>query len=229
VFVGVDGAEWDIRVTSTTGDPPRDLLATKDTERTARLSPSGRWLAYESNRSGRDEIWVAPYPPDGGAPVRVSRDGGKQPVWSHNGRELYYLQSNRLMAAAVETSKAELTFKRAVELFAIPLVIDGAYDVAEDGRFLTIRPTSSSSPPSEPIVVVQNWHEELKPTRAGRLTHRNQRAVRRHLCELHAPILSQIPSFRRRFKTVTAKEFRSAVSARRNAGRCAVGRSRDRS
>jgi serine/threonine-protein kinase len=77
----------------------------EDTERTARLSPNGRWLAYESNRSGRDEIWVAPYPPDGGAPVRVSRDGGKQPVWSHNGRELYYLQSNRLMAAAVETSK----------------------------------------------------------------------------------------------------------------------------
>jgi serine/threonine protein kinase/Tol biopolymer transport system component len=162
VSVGVDGAEWDIRVASTTGDPPRDLLATKDAERTARRSPNGRWLAYESNRSGREEIWVAPYLPGGGAPVRVSQDGGKQPVWSRNGRELFYLQSNRLMAAAVETSKAGFTFKPSVELFAIPLVINGAYDVAQDGRFLMFRPTSPSSPASDRIVVVQNWHEELK-------------------------------------------------------------------
>jgi serine/threonine-protein kinase len=162
VFVGVDGAEWDVRIASTTGDPPRDLLATKDTERTARLSPNRRWLAYESNKSGRAEIWVAPYPPASGAPVPVSQNGGNQPVWSRNGRELFYLQGNRLMAAAVERTGAGFVFKLALELFAIPLVIDGAYDVAQDGRFLIIQPTSPSSPTSDGIVVVQNWHEELK-------------------------------------------------------------------
>jgi Tol biopolymer transport system component len=167
-FVG--GAEFDIRITSVADGHPRDVLATKDLERNARLSPNGRWLAFESNRSGQGEIWVLAFP--GGAPVRVSQKGGSEPVWSHDGRELYYVQNGTLMAVAVKPDQKDFRFDSAVELFGLPYLGDqggfgtgGVYDVSADGRFLTIQPTARTDNdpiPSGSIVVVQNWDQELK-------------------------------------------------------------------
>ena len=162
----VEGAEWDIRITSTTGASPRDLVATKDTERAARVSPNRRWLAYESNRTGRTEIWVGPYPPGSSAPVRVSQAGGSQPLWSRDGRELFYLEGRTLMSVRVDADEAGFAFSPASKLFAMPYVIAdayaGTYDVAADGRFLIIQPSTPLSPSSDGIVVVLNWDEELK-------------------------------------------------------------------
>jgi Tol biopolymer transport system component len=170
----VPGAEWDIRVAPVASGPPRDVVATKDFEKDATPSPDGRWFAYESNRSGRPEIWGRAL--SGGAAVRLSENGGKAPVWSRDGRELFYIQDDKLMAIAVTPGREGLAFKTAVELFALPRVLFGegldgssrSYDVAPDGRFLVIQPTPLTDPAPASIVVVQNWVEELKrlvPTR----------------------------------------------------------------
>jgi Tol biopolymer transport system component len=147
-------------------DDVRDIVATDFAEFDASLAPNGRWLAYVSNRTGREEIWVQGYPD--GVAVRVSSNGGYEPLWSADGRELYYLQGNALMAVAVET-EGEFSFMPPEQLFAgsylaIPNRFASSYDVARDGRFLMIEPPGTSVAGAAPasIVVVENWAEELK-------------------------------------------------------------------
>jgi Tol biopolymer transport system component len=146
-------------------DDVRQIVATEFTEFDPALSPNGRWLAYVSNRTGRDEIWVQGYPD--GVALRVSTNGGYEPRWSADGRELYYLQGNAMMAVAAET-EGEFSFAAPQQLFAgSRLAASGpfasSYDVARDGRFLMIEPpgTSGDATPAS-IVVVENWAEELK-------------------------------------------------------------------
>jgi serine/threonine-protein kinase len=145
---------------------PRLVSRTEFSEMDPALSPDGRWLAYASDRSGRNEIWIQGYPD--GVPVRVSADGGYEPRWSADGRELFYLQGNAMMAVAVETS-AGLSFESPVQLFtgsffASPDPFTSSYDVAGDGRFLLMQTGGSSArgAPSESIVVVENWTQELR-------------------------------------------------------------------
>ena len=129
------------------------------------LSPDGRLLAYTSDRSGGREVWVQAYP--AGAPVRVSSAGGEEPLWSADGRELFYRQGDAVMAIAVETSAA-FSFSPPQRLFAGPYVampepFRRAYAVARDGRFLMFLPQDdnrAATPGS--IVVVQNFAEEIK-------------------------------------------------------------------
>jgi hypothetical protein len=144
----------------------RDLVKTASIEGSAgiALSPDGRWLAYTSNVTGRSEIWVQPYA-EQGAPVRVSPNGGLEPLWARDGRELYYVEGNRMMWVPVRPGPA-FEFGPSVALFehryarvAIP-----SYDVGPDGRFLMIKP-SGPPPGTAPISVVLNW-TELLPTLA---------------------------------------------------------------
>jgi Tol biopolymer transport system component len=150
--------------------PPRDVVATEYAEWDPAISPNGRWLAYVSNRTGRDEIWVQRYPD--GVAVRVSTNGGVEPRWSADGPELYYIQQRTIMAVAVETD-GEFSFSAPTALFTGPYVMSQApanssYDVAPDGRFLMIQlPAAVATTPSN-IVVVQNWAEELKRRLPGR-------------------------------------------------------------
>ena len=146
----------------------RDVVATPDTEVSAALSPDERWLAYVSDRTGSREIWVKGYPE--GPAVRVSRNGGIEPVWSHDGHELYYRWDDEVFAVAVDTATATFSFKSAVSLFKESSYarnfVAGArsYDVAPDGRFLMIQPATgpSSQVQSASIVVIENWIEEVK-------------------------------------------------------------------
>jgi Tol biopolymer transport system component len=146
----------------------RDVVATPDAEAYPSLSPDEHWLAYVSNRTGADEVWVKRYPD--GAPVRVSRSGGREPVWSRDGRELFYTQDEAMLAVAVERTGEALSFKAAVELFREPsylrsgVSIRRSYDVAPDGRFLMIQPEGGANQPveSDSIVVIENWIEEVK-------------------------------------------------------------------
>jgi serine/threonine-protein kinase len=148
-----------------TGDVRPVVASAEYAEFDPALSPNGRWLAYVSNRTGANEIWVQGYPD--GVPVRVSRNGGYEPLWSADGRELFYWQGNATMAVAVETDDA-FSFGPPVQLFSgryFQFAGPGArtYDVARDGRFLMILPGDESTA-TEPasIVVVQNFTEELK-------------------------------------------------------------------
>jgi len=123
------------------------------------LSPDGRWLAYTSDSTGRLEVWVRPFPGPGAA-VRVSSNGGIEPVWARNGKELYYLEGRNMMSVAVEAGAA-FDFKPAVRLFESTHARGQqppSYDVAADGRFVMIKPDSSGK---TPITVILNWQERL--------------------------------------------------------------------
>src|SRR5688572_10866832 len=125
----------------------------------AALSPDGRWLAYTAETTGAQEIWVRPYPGPG-APIRVSPAGGSEPVWAKNGRELYYLQDNVMMAVAVDAA-SDFNFKPAIRLFETSHRRSNqppSYDVAADGRFVMLKPEANTA---EPITVIFNWTEML--------------------------------------------------------------------
>jgi serine/threonine-protein kinase len=143
---------------------PQALVVTKNREGWdgVALSPDGRWMAYATDATGQQEVWVQPYPGPG-APVRVSPNGGREPVWARSGNELYYLEGRKLMAVTFE-ARTTFDFKPASLLFELPYTISNqppSYDVGPDGRFVMIKPTEGQRE-AEPIVVVLNWFEELK-------------------------------------------------------------------
>ncbi len=147
------------------------LLADAWDEKAPALSPDGRWLAYESNESGTDEVYVRPFPDTDAGKWQVSTSGGRAPVWAHNGRELFYIRpspARQMMVAAVET---ELTFRVGEREALFPLGSDyhlparyAAYDVAADDKHLfMVRGVAFGDElvPST-LIVVENFFEELK-------------------------------------------------------------------
>ncbi len=165
IAVAISGESGDlVELSPASGAEPQALVQTPASEgAAAALSPDGRWLAYTSDATGRREIWVRGYPGPG-APVRVSHDGGAEPVWARDGRTLYYLDGQTMMAAAVATSTG-FELEAPVRLFDGDLRIyerPPSYDVAEDGRFVTTR---SDNAPS--ISVLLNWPEALRSRSDG--------------------------------------------------------------
>jgi serine/threonine protein kinase/Tol biopolymer transport system component len=151
----------------------RPFLASAADEPSAELSPDGRYLAYESNQSGRAEVYVQPFPGSGRREV-VSIDGGVQPAWARNGRELFYRVSQGagrpMQMMAVDVSLGDVfTAKRPRVLWeAMGSRYPGGtggrtYDVAPDGRrFLMVQQRDAQpQPPITHVVLVQNWLDEL--------------------------------------------------------------------
>ena len=154
-------ASWDIGVLD--GDPPTIVFNEGAYhEVTPTFSPDCGWLVYVSDQSGRDEVYARPYPGSGGR--IVSSDGGDQPVWSPDGRELYYRNGDLFMRVPVETTQTEFPFGTPEVLFEgrYAQAVGGVYyDVHPDGdRFLMLQPSQDATP-SE-LRVVLNWFEELK-------------------------------------------------------------------
>jgi Tol biopolymer transport system component len=148
---------WDQLVLELDGEPEtKDLIATEFTEGGGRLSPDGGWLLYQSNASGRFEVYVQPYPGPGRT-LRASTAGGLWPRWSADGTEIYYQNfSGMLMAVPVRSAGSGLTLAPAVELFKGPSFENGGeYDVTADGRFLVLEPIAEQQP--EPVTVLMNW------------------------------------------------------------------------
>ncbi|HEY7864298.1 MAG TPA: hypothetical protein VIE39_11585, partial [Thermoanaerobaculia bacterium] len=132
------------------------LVVTAAQELDGRLSPDGKWLAYQSNESGVFEVYVRAFRSPSGR-VHVSTKGGVDPVWAPDGREIFYRNGGAMMAARVETAP-ELRVDPPIVLFEARLT---DYDIAPDGRrFLAIRPAHPDLPPS-PLVVVLGWSSEL--------------------------------------------------------------------
>jgi Tol biopolymer transport system component len=123
-------------------------------------SPDGRWIAYSSIESRRWDVYVESYPGPG-PKILISTEGGSQPVWSHDGKELFYRSSNKMMAVSIET-EPEFKVTQFEELFEGRYLtsIYRNYDVAPDGRFLMIQEPQEPTPLG--INVVLNWFEELK-------------------------------------------------------------------
>jgi len=142
------------------------FLATPFNEGAPSFSPDGRWLAYVSNESGRPEIYVQPYPGPGGK-WQISTEGGTEPVWNRNGRELFYRSGNKMMAVPIATqpafapSKPTMLFEKVYAASQFPAT-GLAYDVSPDGqRFLMVKEGDQTAALTQ-INVVLNWFEELK-------------------------------------------------------------------
>ena len=155
-----------IRPMSGPGESKR-FIDSKFTLGDAALSPDARWIAYGSTESGSNEVYVEAFP-NGGEKHRISSQGGFNPAWARNGRELYYFESR----------EGDDTF------MAVDLVLDGAvrfgaphalfaghwdittpsrnYDVTPDGRFILSRSKFPQEPPVTKVNVVLNWFQELR-------------------------------------------------------------------
>jgi hypothetical protein len=134
--------ERDVWVQPLDGGAARPYLATATAEKGARASPDGRWVAYQSDESGRDEVYVRSFP-DPGRRTLVSAGGGVNPMWRGDGRELYYWQADQLIAARVEAAGAgePLTVRDRTPLFRAPYFASehAMYDVSRDGtRFIVV-------------------------------------------------------------------------------------------
>ncbi len=145
------------------------------------FSPDGRWVAYQSNESGRFEIYVRPFHPPGtkdsdaasdAVQWQVSTVGGLYPTWQPNGKEIDYIDpSGAMMAAPITASGTTFAAGTPAKLFQTRILGGGEdvtggreYDIAPDGRFL-INTVSESA--TAPITLIQNWNPEATGVRRG--------------------------------------------------------------
>jgi Tol biopolymer transport system component len=152
---------WVLRMGDRKAQP---FLRTRFDEAVPQFSPDGRWLAYISNESGRYEIYVQAFPGPGGK-WQISTEGGTEPAWNRNGRELFYRNGDKMMAVDIATlpsfsvGKPKILFEGRYDLAPFPST---NYDVSPDGqRFLMVKPSEQEAAATQ-IIVVQNWFEELK-------------------------------------------------------------------
>ena len=154
--LGEGGSAWE----------PHPFLQTLSGEFGASFSPDSRYVAYVSNESGGDEVYVQPFP-QGGRKVTVSRSGGAQVRWSRDGKELFYVEGSTLVAVPVSMGPT-LSLGAATRLFkhpglakVYPLLGNTTFDVSSDRqRFVVAEPLGEQSAPL--IRVVQNWYEEFR-------------------------------------------------------------------
>jgi WD40 repeat protein len=142
------------------------FLNSRFDERWPEFSPDGRWIAYASEESGRYEVYVQPFPGPGGK-TQISNDGGNEPLWSRDGRQLFYKRSpNQRWVVDLQTSagfsagKPRLLFEQAGYRGSNPI---RSWDISLDGqRFLMVKMEERKPQPVTEMILVQNWFEELK-------------------------------------------------------------------
>jgi eukaryotic-like serine/threonine-protein kinase len=161
---GAPSPTWDIWFWSADSKQATPFLATAFNERDGRLSPDGRWIAYASDESGAFEVYVRSFPRPG-FKRQVSGEGGSQPVWRRDGKELFYLAANdRLMAVATrlgETFAADAPRPLFGRRLAASSSDSPLYDATPDGRrfLLSVRSDPSVAPA---LSVVLNWTGDLR-------------------------------------------------------------------
>ena len=145
-----------------TGDEqPRPWLMTKFSELLASYSPNGKYVAYCSDESGQYEIYVRPASGEG-AKWQLSTESGEEPIWSRDGRELFYRNGQKWMAVDVTTDQEFKSGSPHLLFEGSYLNIPGvSYDVAADGRFLMLE-ENSKQPPTFQVQAIFNWADEVK-------------------------------------------------------------------
>jgi eukaryotic-like serine/threonine-protein kinase len=128
------------------------------------LSSDGRWMAYRSNESGKNEIYVQSFP-DASVRARISTDGGDSPRWRRDGKEIFYLDPDqKLMVVSVSASAKKLDVSTPSRLFEVTVSSIAPqrqqYDVTSDGQRFLVNTNAAES--ETPVTVVVNWQEELK-------------------------------------------------------------------
>jgi len=139
------------------------LVQTQFHEFGGRISPDGRWLAYTSRESGRNEVYIQAFPALGNKSQQVSIKGGSQPVWALDGKELFYRGEGQVMAVTVTPGeKCPITLPKALfaDQYLNPAAKHTSYDVSRDGkRFLMLQGDAKGR---TSLNVVFNWFEEVK-------------------------------------------------------------------
>ena len=152
----------DIWVLSLKDRTAKSIIATKNNERVPMFSPDGRFIAYVSNDTGRDEIFVQPYPTTG-AKWQISHDGGREPFWDPNGTKLYYRMGSKMMSVDIE-SRPSFNWGNEQVVFEgnfYSHLNHTTYCITPDGnRFMMEKPKGDLV--VRQINVVLNWFEELK-------------------------------------------------------------------
>ncbi len=174
VFMGLSPSTgYDLWALSIDGDRGlRPLLVTRFDEQYPEFAPDGRWLAYASNESGRNEVYVQPYPGPGPR-QQVSTDGGTAPVWSRDGRELFYITADSVggQAAPMRMMRASVQLRPTFQVGPPRMLFEGkygatanvrGYDVAPDGRFLMVQQKERPTTTVSELVFVENWLTELE-------------------------------------------------------------------
>jgi serine/threonine-protein kinase len=146
------------------------LLTTSAQETAPALSPDGRWLAYSSDESGTQEVYVRPFPDVASGRWQVSLNGGTAPRWARSGRELFYLNGRQEMVSAAVRAGTGFEVDQPKVLFpAISYILSPSYPIydvsPDDRRFVMVR--SAAATEETEVILTQNWFEELK-ARAGR-------------------------------------------------------------
>jgi dipeptidyl aminopeptidase/acylaminoacyl peptidase len=152
------------------GGKPFPFLQTRANEGNAQFSPDGKWIAYQSNESGRPEVYVAPFNGSSGPPGskwQVSTNGGNLPRWRPDGREIFYISlvpNQTLMAATVSPQGEAFNVGVVAPLFPLrpPGTLGSFFQISPDGkRFLVnMAPLVEAAP--TPITVVMNWTAGIK-------------------------------------------------------------------
>jgi eukaryotic-like serine/threonine-protein kinase len=154
------------------GDSTRvPLIVTEFDEDAIALSPDANWLAYQSDETGRKEVFVRSYPDVDGFKRQISNGGGEAPLWSRDGRELFYVSASRDMisvrvaanasSTGLITSAPERLFRVPDELLAVEYAFYTPWDVASDGRFIMARRLRSGAKATARTVVAEHWLQEL--------------------------------------------------------------------
>jgi Tol biopolymer transport system component len=143
------------------GEKPRPYLQSNANEGAPNISPSSDWLAYTSDETRRFEVYVQSFP-NPGRKYQVSVNGGDVPVWSRDGKELYFIAPDRqMMVVPIRNKGGDLETSTPKALFdsKITIGINITFDVNKDGRFLIpVQEQESASP----LTLVLNWHAGLR-------------------------------------------------------------------
>jgi eukaryotic-like serine/threonine-protein kinase len=155
-----DGSAFDVWSMPLAGDrQPRPYIAGPASETGPRFSPDGHWVAYWSDETGRSEVYVRSFP-DPSSRIQISSDGGSEPVWSRDGKRLYYRNAGAMFVAEVAPGAGTLGVSGRHRLFEKAITnsfFTASYDVARDGQLLALRPNADALR----LIVVMNWRAEL--------------------------------------------------------------------
>ena len=164
-------SQGDIHTLSLDGESTTNaLVQTEFVENRPSLSPDGRWIAYHTDETGKLEVLVRPFPEIEDGRWEATIDGGYNPLWSPDGRELFYFSGGTMWAVPVET-EPRFRVGNLEPLFQGPYVVDQSgqgsrFDIAPDGeRFLMLKPlgaTLTDGTVEPDLVVVFNWFDELQ-------------------------------------------------------------------
>ena len=144
------------------------LIVTPFDEEAIALSPDGKWLAYQSDETGRTEVFVRSFPNVTTFKHQVSNGGGAAPLWSRNGRELFFVGGKEMMTARITggdpiaVSAPVPLFRIAEDLLQVEYQYYTPWDVTADGRFIMARARRTGAANSSTVVVAENWLTELR-------------------------------------------------------------------